>query len=84
MVKYAVFIENENEFLKILIFATHGLMTILNKCSKFQNDLINILGDIGIWQLYTIEITLCGIEMIEKNVIPIGYDLRCHISLNIY
>ena len=26
-------------------FCTHGLMTILNKCSKFQNDLINILGD---------------------------------------
>ena len=44
-VKYAVFIKNENDFLKILIFAKHGLMTIFNKCSKFQNDLINILGD---------------------------------------
>ena len=32
-------------FWKILIFATHGLKTIFNKCSKFQNDLINILGD---------------------------------------
>ena len=30
---------------KILSFATHGLMTIFNKCSKFQNDPINILGD---------------------------------------
>ena len=29
----------------ILIFAAHGLQTIFNKCSKFQNDLINILGD---------------------------------------
>ena len=29
----------------ILIFATRGLMTIFNKCSKFQKDLINILGD---------------------------------------
>ena len=32
-------------FLKILIFATHGLMTIFNKWSKFQNDLISILRD---------------------------------------
>ena len=23
-----------------------GLMTIFNKCSKFQNDPINILGDV--------------------------------------
>ena len=45
-VKYAVFSENENEILKILIFATQGLMTVLNKWSKFQNDPINILGDI--------------------------------------
>ena len=44
-VKNAVFIKNKNEFLKILIFSTHGHMTIFNKCSKFQNDLINILGD---------------------------------------
>ena len=32
-------------FWKIAIFGTHGLKTILNKGSKFQNDLINILGD---------------------------------------
>ena len=45
-VKYAVFIKNENDFFfKILIFATHDLKTIFNQCSKFQNDLINILGD---------------------------------------
>ena len=46
-VKYAVFINNENEFFKILIIAihVHGLMTIFNKCFKFQNDLVNILGD---------------------------------------
>ena len=37
--------KNENDFLKILIFGTHGPMTIFNKCSKFKNDLINILGD---------------------------------------
>ena len=30
---------------KIQIFAAHGLMTIFNKRFKFQNDLINILGD---------------------------------------
>ena len=35
-VKYGVFIKNKN---------THGLMTIFNKCSKFQNDIINIRGD---------------------------------------
>ena len=33
--------ENENEFLK----NSDDLKTIFNKCSKFQNDLINILGD---------------------------------------
>ena len=37
--------KTKTNFLKILIFGTHGLMTIFNKCSKFQNDLINILGD---------------------------------------
>ena len=47
LVKYAVFIENENRFQKILSFATHGLMTIFNKRSKFQNDLINIQGDMA-------------------------------------
>ena len=36
--------ETKIKFWKILIFATHGLMTILNKCA-FQNDLVNILGD---------------------------------------
>ena len=46
-VKYAVFIENENECLKNTDFATHGLMTIFNKWSKFQTDLINILGDMA-------------------------------------
>ena len=47
-VKYAVLSENKNENLKkILIFATHGLMTVLNEWSKFQNDLINILGDMA-------------------------------------
>ena len=30
--------------LKNQIFATHGLLTIFNKCSKFQNDPINSLG----------------------------------------
>ena len=35
------------KFWKILIFATHGLIAIFNKCSKFQNDLINILGDMA-------------------------------------
>ena len=44
-VKYDVFSENENEIMKILIIATHGLITIFSKCSKFHNDLINILGD---------------------------------------
>ena len=29
----------------IQIFATHGLITTFNKCYKFQNDLINILGN---------------------------------------
>ena len=45
-VKYAAFIENENEFLKILIFGTHGLMTIFNKCSEFQKDFIKSLADL--------------------------------------
>ena len=43
--KYAVLIEIENEFSKNSDFLTHGPMTTFNKCSKFQNDLINILGD---------------------------------------
>ena len=32
---------------KILIFVTHGLTSIFNKWSKFQNDLINILEDMA-------------------------------------
>ena len=32
-------------FGKILIFATHGRLTIFDKRSKFQNDPINTLGD---------------------------------------
>ena len=44
-VKYAVFIKTKMNFWKILIFSTHGLMTIFNKRSKFQTDLINILRD---------------------------------------
>ena len=46
-VKYVFFSKLKMNFWKILIFATHGLMTILNKCSKLQNDVINILGDIA-------------------------------------
>ena len=30
-----------------MIFDTHGLMTIFNKCSKFQIDLMNIQGDMA-------------------------------------
>ena len=30
---------------KFRFFAIRGRMTIFNKCSKFQNDLINTLGD---------------------------------------
>ena len=53
LVKYAVFIKNENGFfLEILILATDGLMTIFNKCSKFWSDLINILGDYDILKSY--------------------------------
>ena len=40
-VKNAVFIKNENEFLK-----NYDFWYMFNKCSKFQNDLINILEDI--------------------------------------
>ena len=47
LVKYTISIENENEVFKILIFATHDLMTIFNERSKFQNDLMNILGDMA-------------------------------------
>ena len=43
--KYTVFIKNVNEVLKNSEFASHGLMTIFNKCSKFPNDVINTLGD---------------------------------------
>ena len=43
--KYAVFIKNEHEVLKNSYFATHGLMTIFNTWSKFQNNLMNIVGD---------------------------------------
>ena len=39
------FFLNENEFLKNSDFATYGLKTKFNKFSKFQNDLITILGD---------------------------------------
>ena len=39
--------ENENEILKNSDFTTHGLMTIFNKWSKCQNDLINNLGDMA-------------------------------------
>ena len=39
--------KTKRKFLKILIFATHGLKTIFNNWSKFQNDLINILGDMA-------------------------------------
>ena len=42
-VKYTVFIIKENW--QILGFPTHGLITIFNRWSKFQNDLIHILWD---------------------------------------
>ena len=32
------------KFLNILIFATHSRMTIFNKFSKFQKDLIKIVN----------------------------------------
>ena len=47
-VKYAVFIKNENEVLKNSDFwYTWSNDHIQYKCSKFQNDLINILGDMA-------------------------------------
>ena len=39
--------KTKKNFWKILIFATHDLMTLFNKCSKFQNDLINMQGDMA-------------------------------------
>ena len=46
-VKFTVFIKNDNEVLKNSDFCYTCLMTVFNKCSKFQNDLINILGDMA-------------------------------------
>ena len=40
---YSFYLKRKWTFEKIL--ATHGLISIFNKCSKIQNDLINILGD---------------------------------------
>ena len=45
-------------------------MTIFNKCSNFQNDLINILGD------YPSGITFFSIISTQYNVIPMGYDFK--------
>ena len=36
--KYAVFIKNENDFLKNSDFGTHGRMTILNNFSKLISE----------------------------------------------
>ena len=45
-VKKMLFISKmKMNFWKILIFARHDLMTIFNQYSKFQNSVINILGD---------------------------------------
>ena len=60
---------------KILIFATHGLMTILNKWSKCQRSNQYSMR-YGILKSYPIGITFCCIEMIEKHVIQIRYDLK--------
>ena len=65
-VKFAVFNENENEILKILIFAAHGVMLIFNKWSKLKNDLFNRYSRrYGILKSYPIGIRLFCIEMID-------------------
>ena len=51
-------------------------MTIFNKCSNFQNDLIIILGD------YSSGITFFSIISIQHNVIPMGYDFKMPYLLN--
>ena len=44
-VKYTVFIKNKNEVLTNSDFCYTWSNDIFNECSKFQNYLINILGD---------------------------------------
>ena len=71
-VKYAVFIENENECLKNYDFCyTHiqQLVQISDRSNQYSRRY-------GILKSCPIRISLCCIfiEMLEKNVIPIGYD----------
>ena len=51
-------VSKECGHLSLLIIATHCLMTIFNKCSKFQNDLINILGDMTSYSHIPLELFL--------------------------
>ena len=44
-VKYTVLSKTKMKFEKYWYFVTHGLMTLFNKYSNFQNDLINIRSD---------------------------------------
>ena len=73
LVKKKLFVSKTKiNFGKILFFAIPGPINIWNECYKFQNDLINIQGDIT----YPIRKSLCGKETIPKNDIPIGYNLK--------
>ena len=75
-VKMLFLSKTKMNFWKILIFGTHGLMTIFSKCSKFQNDLINILGDMTSSILILFGIALFCIISTQNNVIPIGWYFK--------
>ena len=65
------FSKNENDFLKILIFGTHCLVTIwvfqISELSDQYYRRYDILNS------YLFRIALCCIVSTQKNIIPIGW-----------
>ena len=52
--------KNEYKIFKILIFTTHGLLTMLKTCSIYQTDLNNTLGHVASYgRSYLDTIGLC-------------------------
>ena len=45
--KFTFFEKTQMDYTNFLIFATHAVLTTFNKGTIFQNDLINIIGEVA-------------------------------------
>ena len=76
LVKYAVFSENENEFLKNFDFCYTLSYDHIQSVVHISEQSNQYSRRYGILKSYPIGLRVFCIEMIEKNVIPIGYDFK--------